>query len=72
MAERRGERHLALVLILVPVRDGRRRLDRPEAVRGPGLEEERLDEGRFPGSPVADDGDVADLARLELRHGRRV
>ena len=40
-------------------------LDRPEPVRRAGLEEQRLDERRLPGPAVADDGDVADLARLE-------
>ena len=43
MAERRRERHLSLVLVLVPVGHCRSLLDRAEAVRGSGLEEQRLD-----------------------------
>ena len=42
--ERRGERHLPLVLVLVPVGDGRARLDGAEAVDRTGLEEHRLHE----------------------------
>ena len=60
------ERHLAPLLVLVPVGDGGAGLDRPEPVDRPGLEEQRLDERGLPRPAVADDGDVADLARLEL------
>ena len=44
-------------------------LDGAEAVGRAGLEEHRLDERGLARPAVADDGDVADLARLELRHG---
>jgi hypothetical protein len=63
----RGQRHLAALLVLVPVTHGRARLDRSQPVGGPGLEEQRLDEGRLPRAPVSDDGDVAYLPGL-LRH----
>jgi hypothetical protein len=65
-----GERHLAPVLVLVRVGDGRPLLDAAEAVRRAGLEERRLDEGRLPGPAVSDDGDVSDLRRLDGSHAR--
>ena len=68
VADRGGERHLPLVLLVVPVRDGRALLDRAEPVDGAGLEEDRLNERRLPGSAMADDGDVANLPGLDYRH----
>ena len=68
--ERERDRHLPLLLIVVPVGRRRSRIDRPEPVRLAGLEEQRLDEGRLAGAAMADDGDVADLARLENGHTR--
>ena len=62
--QRARERHLPLVLVVVPVADGRPLLDRAEPVRLSRLEEQRLDERGLPDPAVADDGDVADLARL--------
>ena len=70
VAERRGQRHLPPVLVLVPVRDRRALLDRPEPVRRARLEQQRLDQRRLAGPAVADDGDVADCARLG--HGQQV
>ena len=72
VAERGRQRHLAAVLVVVPVGDRGRRFDGPEAVGGTRLEEHRLDQRGLPGPPVSDHGDVPDLARLEGRHGRRV
>ena len=72
VAERGRQRHLAAVLVVVPVGDRGRRFDGPEAVGGTRLEEHRLDQRGLPGAPVSDHGDVPDLARLEGRHGRRV
>ena len=65
VADRRRERHLALLLVLVPVADGRARLDRTEAVRRTRLEQHRLDERRLSRPTVPDGGDVADLPRLD-------
>ena len=65
VADRRGERHLAPLLVVVPVADGRAGLDGAEPIRGAGLEEQRLDERRLPRPAMTDDGDVADLPRLE-------
>jgi hypothetical protein len=65
VADRRGERHLAALLVVVPVADGRAGLDCAQPIRGAGLEEERLDERRLPRSAMTDHGDVADLPRLE-------
>ena len=48
VAERRRQRHLPLLLVLVPVGDRRALLDRAEAVRRAALEEQRLDEDVFP------------------------
>ena len=67
--ERRGQRHLAAVLVLVPVGDRRAGLDRAEPVRRLGLEEQRLDERRLARPAVADDGDVADLPGLDGHRG---
>ena len=61
---RAGEGHLALVLVVVPVGDGRALLDRAEPRRLSGLEEERLHERGLADATVPGDGDVADLARL--------
>jgi hypothetical protein len=58
------------VLVVVPVGDGRARIDRAEPVDGAGLEEERLDQRRLARATVSDDGDVPDLPGLELRHER--
>ena len=69
--ERERDRHLPLLLVVVPVGDRRARVDRAEAVRLAGLEEQRLDERGLARAAVADDGDVADLARLESGHARR-
>ena len=68
VAERAGERHRALVLVVVPVGDRRPLLDRAEPVRLPRLEEQRLDERGLPDPAVAGDGDVADLPWLGGRH----
>ena len=62
VTERAREGHPALLLVLVPVGDGRALLDGAEPVRLPGLEEQRLDERRLPDAAVSGDGDVADLA----------
>ena len=70
--ERPRERHLAPVLVVLPVADGRSLLDRPEPVRLPGLEQQRLDERGLADSAMADDGDVADLSRLGSRHLGRI
>src|SRR5207247_6530517 len=70
VADGRGERHPPLLLVLLPVRDRRPLLDRAQAVRLPGLEEQSLGERRLPRPAVADDGDVADLAGLEHSHAR--
>src|SRR3712207_6997314 len=48
VAQTGGERHLPLVLLLVPVGDRRRLLDGAQPVGGAGLEEHRLDERRLP------------------------
>ncbi len=68
--ERARERHLPLVLVVVPVCGRRARVDRAEPVRLPRLKEQRLRERGLPHSAVADDGDVADLPRLgDCWHG---
>jgi hypothetical protein len=79
VAERRRERHLPALLVLVPVGHRRSGLDRSEPVRRLRLEEHRLDERGLSGSAVADDGDVANLLGLErhadsilLGFGRRI
>ena len=59
VAERRRERHLAALLVLLPVGDGRALLDRPQPVRGTGLEEHRLDERGLSRPSMASDGNVA-------------
>ena len=71
VAERRRDRHLALLLVLVPVGDRRALLDDAEPVRRAGLEEHRLDERGLAGAAVTDDGDVADLSGLDCGHARR-
>ena len=69
VAERRGERHLPAVLVLLPVGDRRAGFDLPEPVRLSRLEEQRLDERGLSRPAVADDGDVADLPGFD---GHRV
>jgi hypothetical protein len=64
VADRRRQRHLPPLLVVVPVADRRARLDRAEPVRRPRLEQQRLDERRLARPAVSDDGDVANLARL--------
>ena len=64
MADRRGERHLAPLLVLVPVGGRRALLDRAEPVDRSGLEEHRLDERGLARPAMADDGDVTDLSGL--------
>jgi hypothetical protein len=70
--QRRRQRHLAALLVLVPVRHGRPRLDRSEPVHRFGLVQERLDERGLAGSSMTDDGDVADLSGLLSGHARGV
>ena len=70
--ERGGQRHLAPLLVLVPVGDGVAGLDGAQPVRRAGLEEHRLHERRLSRPAMADDGDVADLSWIESRHGRRI
>ena len=70
VAERRGERHLAALLVLVPVGGGRAPLDGAEPVDRAGLEEHRLHERRLSGPAVSGDGDVADLSGLGGHRGR--
>src|SRR5439155_15938446 len=69
VGERGGERHLAPLLVLVPVGDGRARIRRAQPVRLSGLEEHGLDERGLARPAVADDGDVADLPGFD---GHRV
>ena len=66
--ERERDRHPPLLLVVVPVRHGRAGFDRPEPVRLAHLEEQCLDERGLAGAAVTDDGDVADLSRLESGH----
>ena len=68
VGERERDRHPALLLVVVPVRDRRARVDRAEPVRLAGLEEQRLDERGLARAAVSDDGDVADLSGLESGH----
>ena len=70
VADRGGQRHLALLLVLVPVGDGRPLLDCAEPVGRAGLEEHGFDEGRLACPPMADHGDVTDLPRFRRCHGR--
>src|SRR5947209_1451754 len=72
VAERARQRHDALLLVLVPVGNGRALLDRPEPVRLSRLEEQRLDERGFPDAAMSCDGDVPDLGRLGGSHTGRV
>src|SRR5439155_3570070 len=68
MAQGRRDRHLALLLVLVPVRGGRALLDDAEPVRRACLEEHCLDERGLAGAAVTDDSDVADLSGLDCGH----
>src|SRR5262249_26003166 len=61
---RARERHAASVLVVVPVGDRRSLLDRAEAVRRAGLEEQRLHQRGLPDPAVSGDGDVANSSRL--------
>ena len=70
VAERVRDRHLALLLVLVPVGDRGALLDDAEPVRRAGLEEHRLDERRLACAAVTDDGDVADLSGLDCGHAK--
>ena len=70
VSERERDRHLPLLLVLVPITDGRAGVDRSEPVDLVGLVEQSLDEGRLAGSAMADDGDVADLSGLDCGHWR--
>src|SRR4029079_3338003 len=70
VADRSGQRHLALLLVLVPVADARPLLDCAEPVGRAGLEEHGFDEGRFARPPMADHSDVTDLPRFRRSHGR--
>src|SRR5262249_62039928 len=65
VAERGGQRHLAALLVLVPVGGRRARLDGPKPVDGTGLEEHRLDERGLSGRSVPGTGVVADLSGLD-------
>src|SRR4029079_10623990 len=67
VAEGRGERHLAVVLVVVPLAGCAAGLDRAEPVDRTGLEEHRLDQRRLARGAVTDDGNVADLSGLD-RH----
>src|SRR5438874_1943902 len=67
MTEGRGQGHLPLVLVVVPVAGRIAGLDRAEPVDRAGLEEHGLDERGLTRRAVADDGDVADLSGLD-RH----
>ena len=66
--ERERDRHPPLLLVVVPVADGRAGVDRAEPVELARLIEQRLDEGGLAGAAVADDGDVAELSGLECGH----
>ena len=65
VADRRCERHLPLLLVLVPVADRGTRFDRPQPIGRARLEEHRLDERSLARAAMADDRDVADLARFD-------
>src|SRR2546421_2923689 len=67
VAEGSRQRHLAVVLVVVPVAGRATGLDRAEPVDRAGLEEHRLDQRRLARGAVADDGNVADLSGLD-RH----
>ena len=71
VGERVGDRHLALLLVLVPVGDRRPLLDDAQPVRRARLEEHRLDERGLSCAAVTDHGDVADLSGLYCRHSER-
>ena len=70
VAERVRDGHLAVLLVLVPVRDGRPLFDDAEPVRRAGLEEHRLDQRGLACAAVTDDGDVADLSGLDCGHAK--
>ena len=70
VAERVRDRHLALLLVLVPVGDRAALLDNAEPVRRAGLEQHRLDERGLACAAVTDDGDVADLSGLDCGHAK--
>ena len=57
------DRHLTSLLVGLEVGDGRAVLHLAEAVRHPGLEEDRLGEARLPRPSVADQGDVSNPVR---------
>ena len=62
-AERRGDRHLARLLVGVGVRHGAVVGDRAQARVTPGLEQQRLVQRRLPRPSVTDEGDVANTVR---------
>ena len=66
--QREGDRHLPLLLVVVPVGDRRPGVDRAQSIRLARLEEERLDQRGLPRAAMTDDGDVADLSGLESGH----
>ena len=68
MADGGGERHGATVLLVVPVGHRRGGVDGAEPVDLSALEQHGLDERGLPRAAVPDDGDVADLARLDYGH----
>ena len=70
VSERQRDRHLPLLLVLVPVGDRGAGVDRTQSIDLVGLIQQRLDEGRLARPAMADDGDVADLSGLDWGHGR--
>ena len=70
VGERQRDRHLPLLLVLVPVGDRGAGVDRTQSIDLVGLIQQRLDEGRLARPAMADDGDVADLSGLDWGHGR--
>src|SRR5262249_36785008 len=65
VADRRGEGHLPLLLVVVPPGDSRPGLDRAEPIRRAGLVQQCLDDRGLARPTVPDNGDVADLPRLD-------
>ena len=63
-----GQRHAALVLVVVPVGHRRASLDRAEPVHGTALEEHRLDERGLSGAAMAGDDDISDLGGVGYGH----
>ena len=59
--ERRRDRHLPALLVIVGVRDGRAVDHRPKAVDRPRLEQQRLEQRRLTGAAMPDERDVANL-----------